>query len=49
MRMNKKRRTKLLADVKCGDRKPTMPASKQFKDRKREAKKYVCRKNGDCV
>lgn len=43
MRMNKKRRTKLLADVKCGSRKPTMPAPKLFKDRKREAKKYACR------
>ena len=47
MRMNKKRRTKLLADAKCGDRRPAMPAPKQFTDRKREAKKYACRKNGD--
>lgn len=49
MRMNKKRRTKLLADVKCGDRRPTMPAPKLFKDRKREAKKYACRKSGECA
>ena len=48
MRMNKKRRTKLLADVKCGDRRSAMPAPKQFTDRKREAKKYACRKSGDC-
>lgn len=41
--MNKNRKAKLLADVKCGSRKPTMPAPKQFKDRKREAKKYACR------
>lgn len=47
--MNKAKKDRLLADVKCGDRRPTMPAPKQFKDRKREAKKYACRKNGDCV
>ena len=46
MKMNKKRKTRLLADVKCGSRKPTMPAPKQFKDRKREAKKYACRDRG---
>ena len=48
MKMNKKRKTRLLADVKCGSRKPTMPAPKLFTDRKRESKKYACRKNGDC-
>lgn len=47
--MNKNRKIKLLADVKCGDRRPTMPAPKQFKDRKRESKKYACRKNGDSI
>ena len=46
--MNKNRKVRLLADVKCGSRKPTMPAPKQFTDRKREAKKYACRKSGDC-
>lgn len=49
MRMNKKRITKLLTDVKCGGRRPTMPAPKQFTDRKREAKKYACRKSGERV
>ena len=49
MRMNKKRRTKLLADAKCGSRKPAMPAPKTYKDRKRESKKYACRKDSDCV
>jgi len=48
MRANKKRINKLLADVKCGSRKPTMPAPKQFIDRKREAKKYACRDRGAC-
>lgn len=47
--MNKNRKVRLLADVKCGDRKPTLPAPKQFTDRKREAKKYACRKSGERV
>lgn len=47
--MTKSRKVLLLAAVKCGDRKPTMPAPKTFKDQKRESKKYACRKNGDCV
>lgn len=46
--MNKAKKDRLLTDVKCGDRKPTMPAPKIYKDRKRETKKYACRKNGDC-
>lgn len=46
--MNKNRKIKLLVTVKCGDRRPTMPAPKTFKNQKREAKKYACRKNGDC-
>lgn len=46
--MNKTRKAKLLADVKCGSREPTMPAPKTYKDRKRETKKYACRKNGEC-
>lgn len=47
--MNKAKKDRLLADVKCGDRKPTLPAPKQFTDRKREAKKYACRKSGERV
>jgi len=47
--MNKSRKVRLLAIVKCGDRKPTLPAPKTFKDQKRESKKYACRKNGDSV
>lgn len=47
--MNKAKKDRLLADVKCGSRKPTMPAPKTFKDQKREAKKYACRKSGESV
>lgn len=46
--MNKAKKDRLLVDVKCGDRRPTLPAPKTFKDQKRESKKYACRKNGDC-
>lgn len=41
--MDQKKRKRILADAKGGSRKPTMPAPKQFTDRKCQAKKYACR------
>ena len=47
--MNNQRRNKLLTDAKGGNRRPAMPAPKLFKDRKREGKKYACRKSGELI